>query len=370
MSSTPPVAPAAGVPVPVPVPDPIQALVLALAQAGVVLGQQGARSAFRLGDAAVVQAEDAGETQQRVDAKAKADAAALVKVLVQAQKRQAQEEARAQAQEEAHEGLKRTLRWFVDCFNLGEDHDGRTNYLLPPVDQVELNEWAMENPDIGVFCLVYLSQKTKSCVGDCFIMLLLFSVIIVQVTISSVLLYEQKKEHDIQWCPNRSDTWNTKILGFSIGLIYVSKLTFLFFNRISEINERGVMKLTGGGPIRAYVSMDRAMTLLFESLVYLLNLWVVYVTPKPLDMVLNALALEFVLRLDNDLKEIYLKAFPPNIEAYTAAWQGKPRGNESVWNSWIIFDLVVVFLTFLCLVVAYVGTFYMLVCKPDFLDIV
>ncbi|KAG5189831.1 hypothetical protein JKP88DRAFT_252669 [Tribonema minus] len=51
--------------------------------------------------------------------------------------------------------------------------------------------------------------------------------------------------------------------------------------------------------------VDDLMNNVFEQLVYVLNLWVVFVTPEVQDMVLNTLALEFIMDLDNQFVEQY-----------------------------------------------------------------
>ena len=41
---------------------------------------------------------------------------------------------------------------------------------------------------------------------------------------------------------------------------------------------------------------------LFEALVYVFNLYLVFKTSEPLEMVLNMLALEFMVKIDNEFK--------------------------------------------------------------------
>lgn len=139
------------------------------------------------------------------------------------------------------------------------------------------------------------------------------------------------------------------------------------------------------GAIRLYISMDRCMNLVYESLVYLLNLWIVFVTHEPLDMVLNALALEFILQLDNEIKPMYLKAFPPNIAKCRDAWniyttstgtdaEGQPvkhhhqhgiKMTQGLWQTLILVDGIVVSLYALFLPLCfYPMAFYLLICKP------
>eukprot|EP00961_Rhodomonas_salina_P037697 506871-Rhodomonas_salina.1 len=50
------------------------------------------------------------------------------------------------------------------------------------------------------------------------------------------------------------------------------------------------------------VGVDNFMDFVYEPLVYMLNLWLVFITDDEVDMVLNALAMEFILKVDNQLK--------------------------------------------------------------------
>ena len=52
------------------------------------------------------------------------------------------------------------------------------------------------------------------------------------------------------------------------------------------------------------------MQVIYENLVYLLNLWLVFQTESPLDMILNAVALEFVTTLDTEFKGRFFDMFP------------------------------------------------------------
>ena len=60
------------------------------------------------------------------------------------------------------------------------------------------------------------------------------------------------------------------------------------------------------------------MNLMYESLVYLLNLWIVFTETDGFTIILNALALEFILKLDDDMKLIYMDTFPPDVRVLNA----------------------------------------------------
>ncbi|KAG5181017.1 hypothetical protein JKP88DRAFT_246486 [Tribonema minus] len=53
--------------------------------------------------------------------------------------------------------------------------------------------------------------------------------------------------------------------------------------------------------------VDDFLNTTYEQAVYLINLWLLFVTPSPLDPVINALVLEFIIKLDDEFVKSYLK---------------------------------------------------------------
>ena len=60
------------------------------------------------------------------------------------------------------------------------------------------------------------------------------------------------------------------------------------------------------------------MQIIYECGVYLLNLWLVFQTESPLDMILNAVALEFVTTLDSEYKSRFFEIWPEVNDHITA----------------------------------------------------
>eukprot|EP00611_Tribonema_gayanum_P005237 TRINITY_DN14498_c0_g4_i1.p1 TRINITY_DN14498_c0_g4~~TRINITY_DN14498_c0_g4_i1.p1 ORF type:complete len:237 (-),score=22.63 TRINITY_DN14498_c0_g4_i1:54-764(-) len=141
-------------------------------------------------------------------------------------------------------------------------------------------------------------------------------------------------------CPNTASQAQRALM-FFIGAIYLARATVLRAQRreLVEQIDRDSMK-SSRGYIKALVistfpekeatsyggtredraawndvanasfnrttgMLDDLMNNAFEHLVYVLNLWVVFVTPEVQDMVLNTLALEFIMDLDNQFVEQY-----------------------------------------------------------------
>jgi hypothetical protein len=94
-------------------------------------------------------------------------------------------------------------------------------------------------------------------------------------------------------------------------------ITFIYFVRISmnasylAVNVGKENNVKDESPI-AWVSLFDflVMQIIYENLVYLLNLWLVFQTESPLDMILNAVALEFVTTLDTEFKGRFFDMFP------------------------------------------------------------
>lgn len=111
-------------------------------------------------------------------------------------------------------------------------------------------------------------------------------------------------------------------------------ITFIYFVRISmnasylAINV-GKEDNVGTESALAWVGIFdlMGMQVIYENLVYLLNLWLVFQTESPLDMILNAVALEFVTTLDTEFKGRFFDMFPAiNGQLTELNNQKTPRG--------------------------------------------
>lgn len=134
------------------------------------------------------------------------------------------------------------LGYFVTLFDLNVNRGVGSNYpdyLTPPKTQQELNAWVLENPDVGLFSLAYLAGNTRNKCALYFIRALLLLVVVVQLVIPYILYDTHFKLYKYStFCPNLRNLWETKVLGFAIGLAYVAKLTLLFLKNVVEIKDR------------------------------------------------------------------------------------------------------------------------------------
>lgn len=133
-------------------------------------------------------------------------------------------------------------------------------------------------------------------------------IFIAQWTIWIAIIADQNAQFDGELCPNKAP-WTHKLLMFSISLIYFVKSFFLWDNLTDRT------KLNRMTPsIDSWVLIDTLQEYGFNLLVYGANLWIIYVTDDPLDMVMNSLAMEFVMNFDNEFETMYFDNLPEVAE--------------------------------------------------------
>ena len=107
---------------------------------------------------------------------------------------------------------------------------------------------------------------------------------------------------------------SARVLTAAVGGAYLIK-TVLNIQQFYLASE-ALSSAVGGGTGKAVFTSIVDLGLLsgpFEMFVYAINLALVYATPDPVAMVLNMLALEFVLRFDDDVKALLMALDGPTI---------------------------------------------------------
>ena len=145
---------------------------------------------------------------------------------------------------------------------------------------------------------------------------------------------------------------------------YRSSLAGLHQETICEGVERRVCPCMHAGSTR-----NPFLNLMYESLVYLLNLWIVFTETDGFTIILNALALEFILKLDDEIKLIYMDVFPPDVrvlnayrkENYDPGRELTERTRNFLFSVHISLSMCVLFQSILLI---FFGLFYTPICKP------
>ena len=214
--------------------------------------------------------------------------------------------------------------------------------------------------------MTYMHDDNQNCLKKglfpCLFTLTFFVQRIVPIVILTIKA-DEYADNDYDGCPKGANP-NSRILMSCVSIIYVIKITFLMFAKYSTVESSLVLESDAKG-LMPYVVGDLFMNLTYESLVYLINLFVVFLETNELNIVLSALALEFISRLDDELKTLYFDFYPPNVEMLNAYINAN---NIPLAKGWCK-----VFYCFLCInkfvfyffgVAVYFGMFYLPICKP------
>ena len=105
-------------------------------------------------------------------------------------------------------------------------------------------------------------------------------------------------------CPNEA-TIENKMIFFAILLIYFVKSFFLWDNLTDRTRFN---RMTPA--IDVWVLLDTIQEYGFNLIIYATNIWLVYVADSPGDMVMDALAMEFIMNLDNEFMTMYFNCLP------------------------------------------------------------
>ena len=123
----------------------------------------------------------------------------------------------------------------------------------------------------------------------------------------ALISYEIKRfEGDL--CPN-NDTIENKMMMFAIAIVYFIRSFFIWDNLTSRIS---FYKTNRADNLCAI--LDTFQEFMFTIVVYIANLWIIFVESDLQNMILNSLAMEFLMQLDNEFEEMYFEYLPGSAE--------------------------------------------------------
>ena len=98
---------------------------------------------------------------------------------------------------------------------------------------------------------------------------------------------------------------NKKILMLSISVVYFIK-SFMLIDFVTN-----KIKLDKTYPcVDVFCIIDTFQEFLFMYLIYILNLWIIFIETDLLNMIFNSIAMEFIMELDNEFQKIYFNILP------------------------------------------------------------
>ena len=191
------------------------------------------------------------------------------------------------------------------------------------ISDEEKKESVLTDPRFGMFSLFkyhlnkgYLNKKLKKGNIYFFNIFSLFFALPILIFLSQwfmyiALVFHEKKNFDGNICPTNAPI-EQKIMMAGISIIYFVRSFFIWD---SFTNRTRLQKMNPGGSIS--VIFDTYQEFGFNLIVYCANLWIVFVDPDLLNMIMNSLAMEFLMNLDNEFEEMYFKFLPESaIDIY------------------------------------------------------
>ena len=109
-------------------------------------------------------------------------------------------------------------------------------------------------------------------------------------------------------CENKSKFEN-KLMIAGISIIYFVRSFFMWDNITNSLSLKKMNRVDSVASI-----LDTLQEFSFTILVYGANIWVVFVEDDIKDMILNSLAMEFLMMLDNEFEELYFQYLPGSAE--------------------------------------------------------
>jgi hypothetical protein len=129
-------------------------------------------------------------------------------------------------------------------------------------------------------------------------------IFVIQWVIYIALISSDMKTYNKEFCPNEASI-EMKAIILAVSMLYFVRSFFLWDNLTDRTRLNRMMP-----SIDIWVMIDTFQEFGFNLLVYLANLWIVYYNESLTEMILNSLAMEFLMNLDNEFEEIYFKFLP------------------------------------------------------------
>lgn len=189
------------------------------------------------------------------------------------------------------------------------------------VSAEEKKDIVLASPSFGMFSLFkyhlkygYLNKELKK--SNKVYCSHIFSLIMglpILVFIGQWLLYGALISHEVNVydgiiCDNSGSIEN-KMMISGISVIYFVRSFFLWDNITNSISLRKMNKVNSFTSI-----IDTFQEFSFTLVVYGANIWVVFIEDDIQNMILNSLAMEFLMILDNEFEELYFQYMPGSAE--------------------------------------------------------
>ena len=201
-----------------------------------------------------------------------------------------------------------------------------------PLRNDEKKEIVLSDPNFGLFSLFlwHATRKKKSnrfyC-SDAFSLALALPLLLfaTQWVLYIALVSHEVKVFDGDFCPNKG-TFENKMMFLGIGLIYFIR-SFFIWDSLSV--QSTIQKMNRMDNLTAI--MDTFQEFLFNLLVYAANLWLIFAEDDIQNMIMNSLAMEFLMQADNQFEEMYFNNLPEAaVEIYDTMYVNRKENRRLV----------------------------------------
>ena len=216
----------------------------------------------------------------------------------------------------------------IDHLLLGGEHARKISpgFSSPIKDDNEVTveekkEIVKASPSFGMFSLFKyhlkhgyknqeLKKNNKIYCSHIFSLILALPILVFigQWLLYSALVADEAKSYNGTICGN-TDTIENKLMISGISIIYFVRSFFLWDNITNSISLKKMNKVNSFTSI-----LDTFQEFSFTLVVYFANIWVVFVEEDIQNMILNSLAMEFLMVLDNEFEELYFQYVPGSAE--------------------------------------------------------
>ena len=219
---------------------------------------------------------------------------------------------------------------FRDDLLIGTEHSYKIlpecstpqNHFIQRKSIVELNneekrEIVIADPKFGMFSLFkyhitrgynneILKQKNAVYCSHIFSLLSFLPIIVFvsQWAMYIGILYDQYQHSQGEWCPNQSD-WGHKLVMFGVSGLYFVKSFFLWDNLTDRTRLNKMIPA-----VDTWTMLDTFQEFGFNLFVYGANIWIVFNDESIGEMVLDCVAMEFLMTLDNEFEVQYFNYLP------------------------------------------------------------
>ncbi len=212
-----------------------------------------------------------------------------------------------------------------DHLLLGGEHvqkisPGFNSPIVPTDENIsseEKKEIVIATPSFGMFSLFkyhikrgYLNRELKKTnkIYCSHIFSLVFALPIMifvgQWTLYLSLILNEVNNFDSEICNNKG-TFENKLMIAGICIVYFARSFFIWDNLTNSISLKKMNR------VNSYTSiLDTFQEFSFILFIYGANIWVVFIDTDIQNMILNSLAMEFLMQLDNEFEELYFRYLP------------------------------------------------------------